>query len=70
MHKSFEILLINISIVRLNSTDVQTYNSTDGTSKTLLAHLIKITKNQCLSELPSTLSRVLVGLHFLEFNLN
>ena len=32
--------------------------------------ITKITKNQCVSDLPSTLPRVLVKLHFLEFNLN
>ena len=31
--------------------------------------ITKITKNQCLCDLPGTLSRVLVGLHFLEFKL-
>ena len=32
--------------------------------------IAKITKNQCLSDLPGTLPRVLVRLHFLEFDLN
>ena len=42
-----------------------------GTNAKELRNVItKITKNQCLSDLPGTLSRVLVGLHFLEFNLD
>ena len=32
--------------------------------------ITKITENQCLSDLSGTLPRVLVRLHFLEFDLN
>ena len=62
-------LLVLLEILQLSSDSSSASHSVLDIASTSYV-ITKITKNQCVSDLPDTLPRVLVRLDFLEFNLN